>query len=213
VGERSYDQDGTLLIETPLRDGKKHGLELHWYEGGESLQSAEPFYAGLPHGTARQWAQDGSLLGKYTLNRGSGLDLWRNQRCDGGGAYLSEVHSLKRGRPHGYEWWLNEDQCSVWAERHWYEGQLHGIEREWNSRGCLRRGYPRYHVRGQRVSKRDYLKACKVDPSLPAFRAEDNQPDRCFPSAVASELGIQRTEGIGCQITPNRAGPGAAAPG
>jgi hypothetical protein len=189
VGERSYDQDGTLVVETPLRDGKKHGVELHWHDGGDSLESAEPFHAGLPHGTARQWAEDGGLLGTYTLKHGSGLDLWRSQQCEDGLVYLSEVHSLKNGQPHGYEWWLNENQRSVWAERHWQEGQLHRIEREWNLQGRLRRGFPRFYVLGERVNKRAYLKACKADPSLPAFRGEDNAPARSFPSAVAKELG------------------------
>ena len=189
VGEQFYDNDGALLIETPLRHSKKHGVEFHWYEGGGSLQSAEPFHEGLPHGTAKQWGEDGILLGTYTLNHGSGLDLWRRQQCSDGSVFLSEIHSMKDGWPHGYEWWLNSDQRSVWAERHWNEGQFHGIEREWNARGRLRRGYPRYYVRGERVSKRAYLKACRVDPSLPAFRAKDNKPVRRFPSELARELG------------------------
>ena len=135
VGERYYDRDGALLIETPLRNGLKHGLEYHWYEGGGRLESVEPFREGLPHGTACQWDWDGILLGTYRMNHGSGLDLWRGRRCSSGLVYLSEVHSMKDGQPHGYEWSLHEDQQSVWAERHWHEGQLHGIEREWNARG------------------------------------------------------------------------------
>jgi hypothetical protein len=191
VGERFYDQDGSLLIETPLRAGKKHGVEFCWYEDG-GLQSAEPYRNGSPHGTARQWDEDGTLLGTYTLDRGTGLDLWRGRRCGGGPVYLSEVHALKDGQPHGFEWWLNEDQRSVWAERHWWEGQLHGIEREWNACGRLRRGYPRYHVRGERVSRQNYLKACQADPNLPAFQTADNEPARRFPAAMAKELGPRR---------------------
>jgi antitoxin component YwqK of YwqJK toxin-antitoxin module len=188
VGHRFYDSDGALLIETPLRGGKKHGVEFHWYDGGESLESAEPYHEGLPHGTAKQWDEDGTLLGTYTLNHGSGLDLWRCQRCGGGAVFLSEVHEMKDGQPHGYEWWLNEDQRSVDTERHWNEGRLHGIEREWNAQGRLKRGYPRYYIRGERVSKRAYVKACTVDPTLPAVRAAENEPLRRFPPKVAREL-------------------------
>jgi hypothetical protein len=95
---------------------------------------------------------------------------------------------MREGQPHGYEWWLREDQRSVWAERHWWEGQVHGIEREWNAQGRLKRGYPRYYFSGERVSKRAYLRALTVDSNLPAFRVEDNQPQRCFPSRAASAL-------------------------
>ena len=34
VGERFYDSDGLLITETPLNDGKKYGIEYHWYETG-----------------------------------------------------------------------------------------------------------------------------------------------------------------------------------
>jgi hypothetical protein len=187
VGLRFYDQDGALVIERPLRNGTVHGMVFHWSEGGDSLESVEPFRNGLPHGTARQWDYDGTLLGTYTLHNGTGWDLWR---LPGFGElpYLSEAHSMKDGQPHGNEWWLNEDQKSVYIERHWYEGVQHGIERQWNHHGRLRRGYPKYFIRGMQVNKRSYLKACRSDPSLPPFRDVDNRPARTFPTVVARAL-------------------------
>jgi hypothetical protein len=98
VGERFYDKDGALLIERPLRNGQKHGVEFHWHDGGGNLESAEPFYRGLPHGTASQWDWDGTLLGTYTLNHGTGLDLWRMPSCSGGDG-LPFRGSLDEGRP------------------------------------------------------------------------------------------------------------------
>jgi hypothetical protein len=45
---------------------------------------------GRTHGVARQWSDDGTLIGTYKMKRGAGIDLW----------------------------WLNEDQGSVSEERH-----------------------------------------------------------------------------------------------
>ena len=81
---------------------------------------------------------EGRLIGTYRMHRGTGLDLWYRQREDGS-IYLGEVHHLLEGRRHGFEWWINEDQETVYIERHWREGQLHGIWREWNAAGRLRR--------------------------------------------------------------------------
>ena len=32
VGQRAYDWDGTVRVETPLKNGKKHGREYIWDE-------------------------------------------------------------------------------------------------------------------------------------------------------------------------------------
>jgi hypothetical protein len=42
VGTRGYDNHDRLLIETPMRNGKWHGVRLMWDEDG-ALDSAEPF--------------------------------------------------------------------------------------------------------------------------------------------------------------------------
>ena len=102
VGERCYESDGSLVVEIPLSDGNKQGIEYHWYESGE-LQSAEPYFAGKPHGVAKQWARDGTLMGTYTIEHGTGFDLWRDCLEDGL-IFVSEVHSLRDGLPHGFEW-------------------------------------------------------------------------------------------------------------
>jgi hypothetical protein len=95
---------------------------------------------------------------------------------------------MVKGRPDGYEWWLNEDQSSVWQERHWRDGQFHGIEREWNIRKKLCRGFPKFYLRGEKVTRRAYERACSNDPTLPLFRIADNKPRRRFPAVVARRL-------------------------
>lgn len=186
VGQRAYDNQGALLIETPLKDGKKHGHEYVWNERG-MLESVEPYFEGKLHGLARQYGRKGNVIGTYRCIHGTGFDIWRQEREDGT-VFVSEIHSLKDGVPDGYEWWLSEDQRSVWHECHWQSGQRHGIERVWNNKGKLQRGYPKFWIRGKAVSKRLYWKAMEQDKTLPSFRAEDNLPERQFPIGVENLL-------------------------
>ena len=151
VGIRLFHETGELAYECPLKNGLKHGIEYRSDVPG-MLLSAEPHSKGLPHGTARQWSNDGKLLGTYTMNHGTGYDLWWCDNLENGSPYLSEARYVKDGKWHGFEWWVNEDQKSVRQERHFREGSLHGIERLWNPEGVLRRGYPRYWVGNRRVT-------------------------------------------------------------
>ena len=54
IGRRAYDGDGRLVLETPLKNGKKHGREYSWNENG-TLESVEPYVDGKLHGLARQY--------------------------------------------------------------------------------------------------------------------------------------------------------------
>jgi antitoxin component YwqK of YwqJK toxin-antitoxin module len=186
VGVRQFEERGELDWEASYRAGVKHGMAYRWGPPGQ-LTSAEPWENGVPHGTAYQWGEDGRVIGTYTLDHGTGIDLWRQDWPDGS-VELAEVHYMLDGRPHGFEWWLNDDQRSVWIERHWADGSRHGVEREWNTRGRLARGYPRYWVRGERVTKRQYLKAASHDLTLPPFRPEENAPERSFPPEIVEHL-------------------------
>ena len=181
VGQRSYDGEGRLFIETPLKDGKKRGREISWNEDG-TVHFIEPYFAGKVHGTAKQY-QHGKLIGSYKMVHGTGSDVWRNQLADGP-VYISEIHSNRDGLLHGFVWWLNQDQKSVYEKAHWHEGSLHGIERHWNYEGGLRRGYPKYWVNDQAVTKRQYIAVSSKDPTLPPFRLNDNRPRREFPPEI-----------------------------
>lgn len=194
VGVRHFHETGEPETEAAFLNGVRHGWQYRWDTPGK-LTSAEPFRSGVPHGRAYQWSDDGVLLGTYTLNQGTGVDLWRNPGTDNNGSVvpglvvLAEVHCLKNGLPHGWEWWLNGYDAGVFIERHWRHGKPHGIERVWNGRDRLDRGYPRFFVRGKRVGRARYANACLADPSLPLLRAEDDKPRRVFPSLVARHLG------------------------
>ncbi len=186
VGQRRYSRDGVLVMETPLRDGRKHGREYTWDENGW-LSLVEPYAYGKIHGTARQYDEHGRVIGTYRCVHGTGYDIWRSW-CSGETPSVSEIRALRDGERHGYEWWVNEDQRSVHHETHLWAGQHHGIERMWNAAGKLNRGYPRYWVNGARVTRRQYLRAAKRDATLPPWREQDNNPRRVFPA----EAGIQR---------------------
>lgn len=183
VGVRQFYETGELESEWALKNGLMHGIAYRCDVPGKVL-SAEPYSHGLPHGTAKQFSSDGELIGTYAMKQGTGIDLWWDESGDNDFRQLSEARYLKDGKWHGFEWWLNADQESVWSERHFQDNRQHGIERSWNSRGRLDRGYPRYWVNGERVTKRKYLRECCHDSSLPRFREEDNRPVRKFPREV-----------------------------
>jgi hypothetical protein len=181
VGQRVYGEEGQLVTETPLRNGRKHGREFEWDDDGR-LSLIEPYVNGKIHGTAKQYGRDGSVIGTYNLRHGTGYDVWRMEDEDGA-ISISEVHTYRDGLQHGYVWWLSKPHI-LWWELHWHEGQYHGIERQWNAANKLSRGFPRYWIKGERVPKRKYLRAAKKDLSLPPFRLKDNSPRRKFPMAI-----------------------------
>jgi hypothetical protein len=188
VGYRLFDTDGELLLDCGVRGGRRHGREYRLDLPGRLL-SATAYRNGLEHGLARQWSDDGRLIGTYRMQNGTGVDLWwqetwRTPRRP----YLAEVHVMLKGRRHGFEWWLNPDQRSVYQERHWADDEAHGIEREWDDKGKLRPGFPKFYLRGSRVTRQAYEREQSKDPSLPAYRTEDNRPQRSFPPVVDRRL-------------------------
>lgn len=185
VGLRSYDGEGSLRVETPMKNGKKHGREYIWNED-DSLESVEPYFEGKLHGLSKQYGRNGKVIGTYRCVHGTGFDIWR-QELEDGSIVISEIHSLQDGRPHGYEWWVRADEHSIWHERHGQQGIVHGIERMWN-KDKLQRGYPKFWIQGRSVRKATYLKAAKQDKSLPAFWKKDDRPQRQFPAEIESLL-------------------------
>lgn len=190
VGHRHYDKNGTLAIETPVREGKTHGMKYFWNDDGDGngpyLHLSEPHENGLVNGTARQWAPDGTLIGTYTLVHGTGYDLWRNFD-EHGRLYLAEVHAMKDGGPHGYEQWLSVDQRTLWKEGHWKDGQRHGIERQWVE-DKLDPGYPIFHINDAVVGKEAYIDKQKGDAGLPEYRVEDDRNERSFPEEILKAM-------------------------
>jgi hypothetical protein len=143
--------------------------------------TSEPFKNGVPHGIARQYDAKGRVIGSYRMINGTGLDVWR-----GDGGVVGEIWEYVDGHFDGYNWWLNDDQESVWIERHFKKGYKHGITREWDIEHPQRlaKGFPQFWLEGKKVSKKVYLAAANEDPSLPRYRKEDDKPERRFPPHV-----------------------------
>jgi hypothetical protein len=189
VGYRLFDEAGELTYDCGLRGGRPHGVAYRLDQPGKVL-SATPYKGGLEHGLAKQWSSDGQrLIGSYRMRNGTGVDLWWQETfTDPPRPYLAEVRFVLRGQLHGFEWWLNADQRSLYEERHWGYGKQHGIERAWNRKGRLRRGFPRFFVAGERVSRRAYERAQADELSLPKPRPADDSNRRAFPPEVARRL-------------------------
>ncbi len=154
-------------------EGQWHGLEREWDESGRLFYRTR-FVHGLQHGWQEQWDEQGRSLVRTSFVRGTGLDLW----FSGGGCW--EERHMVDGLREGYErQWVG--RRTVFHEQSFRAGLEHGIERRWNDRGALARGYPRYFVSGERVTKRAYLAAHESDPSLPVYRREHDRPGRRWP--------------------------------
>jgi hypothetical protein len=176
VGYREWDENGHLEFEAGMRDGVRHGNEYRFYENGQLLEK-ETYRDGVRHGIGRQWSEDGHLLVTWKLVNGAGLDLW----CCTVTGTLAEEHYWPRKEELGYTRQWNGDEKTVWQEYFSSDLGYHGIWREWNEWGRLRRGFPRYYLNDQKVTKRQYLKACESDPTLPPHRAEDDDSHRQLP--------------------------------
>jgi antitoxin component YwqK of YwqJK toxin-antitoxin module len=149
---------GEIVTEYVLSDGETR-------DKTANLLSATPYEDGIEHGTAYQWSHDGLLIGTYAMVNGTGTDLWW-QEADGE-IVLTKAHRRVNNRWDGYEWWFNNCRPSELSiEKWWLEGELHGIERKWNLKARIRRGWPKYWIHNQQVDKRKYLRAAAKDPTL-----------------------------------------------
>jgi antitoxin component YwqK of YwqJK toxin-antitoxin module len=183
VGRRIW-WDGGVTIESEygLKGGKKHGNELRFYPDG-SLLSVEPYRDGKEHGKAWQFAPDGSVLITYVLKDGVGMDLW----CHEDGS-LAEEHYFPAPGELGHNRLWNGNNTSIYQEAFWLGGGgWHGIRREWNLQGKLLRGFPQFFSHGERVTKRQYLRACQSDQSLPPYLPQHDQPFRPLPEEYLAQ--------------------------
>src|SRR5205807_4629048 len=115
---------------------------------------------------------------QWRLTQGVGRSLW----CDPETGLLSEEQLRPPKQSPGYVRHWNLDQCTICQEYFFLLGKgYHGIWREWDAQGRLRRGFPRFFVRGRKVSKSQYVAASLKRRLLPPYRAEDDEPARALP--------------------------------
>ena len=173
-----YHPSGAVEWEQHFDDQARiHGVERREYPDGR-LSFRAAYVHGEQHGLQQQWDPDGALLCTTRFVRGTGVDLWFHDDFHGGWE-LAEEREYVAGMRHGVErWWRGGH---VHEEIMLYEDQKHGIERRWNQHGRLCRGYPRYFVRDEQVTRPQYERARLGEPTLPAFRDDDNVPVRGLP--------------------------------
>jgi hypothetical protein len=165
-----WDEDGALWCFQPIRNGLPHGVRREWFPNGV-LHWECRYVNGLEHGLARQWQYDGRFCGVYKMVHGTGHDLWFDEN-----GRLIEECNRKDGNLHGLlRWWdgtklTREEYCKS-------DCGYHGIVRWWNG-GRLCKGYPQFYVEGQKVTCREYLKACELDSGLPKYLKVEDKPLR-----------------------------------
>jgi hypothetical protein len=190
VWYRNWDEAGNLSVEGGLQGRLPHGPYRYWHDNGKLCEESF-FVGGKEHGVSRQWDRDGKLIGIYMMDHGTGIDQWFQAP-----GILAEEREWLDGEKHGVErdYFSYSEPGTLSEERYYKRFVEHGIHRSWNTRGGMRRGYPRYFIDGQRVTKRQYLRAAAKDPTLPPFRPEDNinrrqplQPFHPLPEAGTGE--------------------------
>jgi hypothetical protein len=87
--ERYYYRNSQIRRESKEVDGKFHGLCRSWHPNGE-LAEASHYRHGLLHGTTRQWDKNGRLLGSFSMDHGTGRQLYFHQN----GQLNLEINSL-----------------------------------------------------------------------------------------------------------------------
>jgi len=177
VARQLYDKKSALEVEYGVHNDMMHGPWRSYHASGQVAHETH-YIEGKEHGVARQYDEDGTLIGSYEMVYGSGLDLWYHDK-----GVLAEERGYQDGERHGFERWWNEDNRTIHEESHFWRGLAHGIMRQWTAQGRLRRGYPQYFVQGEKVNKRQYLRACRTDSTLPlGARTMTGRSGRCRPA-------------------------------
>jgi antitoxin component YwqK of YwqJK toxin-antitoxin module len=160
VGRRAYYENGTLYREIAYKNGEKHGIERVWFKNGR-LEFESPYKEGIMHGTFRQWDHKGKLLGSYNMKMGTGVKKkWHEN------GQLEEERPYKSGKLDGF-YKAFFDNGRPRQTLHFKSGEAHGVSRIWDANGKLIENSPLFYIKGKRVSKEEYEKACQKDPSLP----------------------------------------------
>jgi hypothetical protein len=180
-----WSRDGRLMHEQPLDpQGLPHGIEIERDDSGAAVWCAT-WVHGSMHGPVMHFDERGVPVLVTLFVRGRGTDLWMN--C----GQVSEVRELVDGVPHGVVRWGHPRAPS--EEGHFVRGRRHGIFREWESDGTLRKGFPRFYLDDTRVSRRAYEAAQTADSSLRPYDAREDSNERVTPPAVRDAFARARS--------------------
>jgi hypothetical protein len=179
VAELMWMPDGRLLYEMGLDEkGRRDGMEVERHEAGGVAWCAQ-WVHGKQHGLTMQFDARGRPVLVMEFVRGRGTDIWM------GCGVVSEIREMEHGTLHGTVRWGSARR--PWCEERFFGGLRHGIFREWED-GALRRGFPRFYVKDERVARSVYLAAQKRDGSLPRYDERDDANERPMPVVVREAL-------------------------
>src|SRR5580658_4393374 len=74
VGQRLWDERGSLFYECGMKNGLDHGLCRHFDNG--RVRWEVPVFRGKPHGLSCQYDDNGRLIATNRYVHGTGVDLW-----------------------------------------------------------------------------------------------------------------------------------------
>lgn len=176
IAQVVWAPNGSLLSERHFdRHGRVHGLEISRHEDG-SVEWQMPWLRGQMHGVARQRDTEGRDLYRSRFVRGSGVDLWVQ-----GGA-ITEFREHSNSLVHGIERWGHPLLPS--EEGHFLRGRRAGVFRRWSGKD-LERGYPRYFIDDEEVTRSRYVEARSDRPELQPDRRRDDRRERQMPPALS----------------------------
>jgi hypothetical protein len=159
--QRSFYRNGQKREETPMRNGRRHGVARTWHKNGV-LASEESYRDGQLHGLCRQWDEQGKLLGEYRIHHGTGI-----QRAWYENGVLQWEHSLVKGMATGpCRLWL---QDGSFASEHWVIDNREVSRAKYARAATDHADWPRYSVNGTahrnlspvQLEKRSYRLHCE----------------------------------------------------
>ncbi len=155
-------------MEYGLRNNQMHGWFRTWYSNG--MLCEESYYLeDKEHGIAKQFNDQGELIGTYQMNYGTGVDLWyqekaswrKNDTIKMVSATATNVGGMGITKP-----FTVSSTFSKALNMAFIESGTRKVR--------LGRGFPKYFVKGEKVTLVQYLKACSQDESLPKYLESDN---------------------------------------
>ncbi|MFW6053853.1 MAG: toxin-antitoxin system YwqK family antitoxin [Persicimonas sp.] len=182
LGNRHWSEDGELEAQSHFKGNKPHGPQYEFQDG--HLSCITHYIDGLEHGIAIQYFADGSILGQYEMDHGTGTDLWYNDDT----GLLAEERECRDGNVHGNaRWWDDYEGGRVWKEEHYKHNRRHGIFRQWEDDELVD-GFPKFFVDDEGVSRDEYLEAAREDVNLPRYRVAEDAPERPLLDSTVAML-------------------------
>lgn len=146
IGVRKWWKNGKMAEETPMQNGRPHGVMRFWRDNGQLL-SESPYAEGKLHGVSKGWNVSGSIVKEIPYRQGQKHGVAREWDTDG---TLVEQIWFFQGQKHGP------------ASFDMGKANLQGLRlpvgkgiRYW------------FYVDGQEVSEAEYISVSQTNATLP----------------------------------------------